>query len=281
MVYILSSILLWSSLGLIIRFSGVPIHLLIFFSSTVSVIITVIILLLRRRKKEIPAAKGLLHLLILGPLSLLNTFSFFYAYKNTSIANTVLTHYTAPLLVAVLAPIFLKERLTRKVLVAILIASLGLWVMFGMSAGQFLTLIKAGDKNTGGILAGLFSGFTYAVVVIIMRVLSQSFHPLIMTFSQNLIIAAILLPFAEIPRNFSSVVWAFAIMGVLHSTVGPILYFKGLQKVTANRAAALGYLEPVCAIILGAIFLGEAVSYKTITGGVLILFSGYLTLREA
>lgn len=279
MVYILSSIFLWSSLGLIIRFSGVPVHLLIFFSSSVSVIITGVILLLRGRKKEIPEVKGLLHLLILGPLSLLNTFSFFYAYKNTSIANTVLTHYTAPLLVAVLAPVFLKERLTRKVLVAILIASLGLWVMFGMSASQFMNLIKAGDKNTGGILAGLFSGFTYAVVVIIMRVLSQSFHPLVMTFSQNLIIAAILLPFAEIPPNFSSVVWAFALMGVVHSTVGPILYFKGLQKVTANRAATLGYLEPVCAIILGAIFLGEAVSYKTITGGALILFSGYLTLR--
>lgn len=280
MVYILSAIFLWSSLGLIIRLSGVPIHLLIFFSCVISSIITGLTLLICGKKRELPNTKGMLYLLILGPLSLLNTFSFFYAYKNTSIANAILTHYTAPVLVAFLAPLFLKEKLTRKVLFAILIASLGLWVMFDLSAGQFLNLIKAGDKNTGGILAGLFSGFTYAVVVIVMRVLSQDFHPLIMTFSQNLIIVAILLPFAERPVNFGSVVWIFAVMGVVHSTIAPILYFKGLQKVTANRAAILGYLEPVCAIIFGVIFLGEVINYKIIAGGILVLFSGYLTLRE-
>ena len=55
-------------------------------------------------------------------------------------------------------------------------------------------------------------------------------------------------------------------MGIVHSTVAPILYFKGLQTVTANRAAVLGYLEPVSAILFSMVFLNEK-------PGIYLLFS--------
>ncbi|MBI3592123.1 MAG: EamA family transporter, partial [Nitrospirae bacterium] len=220
-----------------------------------------------------------LYLLILGPISLANTFSFFYAYKNTTIANAVLTHYTAPIIVAFLAPIFLKERLTGRVLTAVAVATAGLWIMLDVSVSSFISLILAGDRNTGGILSGLFSGFAYAILIIIFRVFAQNFNPLVMTFFQNFVIAALLAPFVEMPRTFVSELWVFAVMGIVHSTIAPVLYFKGMKQVTSNRAAILGYLEPVCAILLGVIFLGETVNYKTVIGGVMILFSGYLTIK--
>lgn len=280
MFYILIAIVLWSSLGIIIRLSGLPVHLLIFFSSLISSIIIGTIFLKKEYRKEIPKGRGFLYLLILGPLSLINTFSFFYAYQNTSIANAVLTHYIAPVLVAFLAPIFLKEKLTGKILLAVTIATAGLWIMLGVSFGQFLALISAGDRNTGGILSGLLSGFAYAMLIIVIRTFSQNFHPLVMTFSQNLIIAVIVLPFVTVPYNFSSIVWVFAVMGIVHSTIAPVLYFKGMSQVTANRAAILGYLEPVCAILLGMIFLDESLNVRTAIGGIMILFSGYLTISE-
>ena len=68
-------------------------------------------------------------------------------------------------------------------------------------------------------------------------------------------------------------------MGIVHSTIAPILYFKGLRYVSAGRAAVLGYLEPVIAIIFGIIFLSELPGKGSIIGGLLIIFSGYLTLR--
>ena len=68
-------------------------------------------------------------------------------------------------------------------------------------------------------------------------------------------------------------------MGIVHSTIAPILYFKGLQLVTANKAAVLGYLEPVCAIIFSIFLLNELPGLNSIIGGALIVFSGYLTLR--
>lgn len=280
MLSILVAIFLWSSLPIVIRLSGVPVHELIFFSCVISSAIMGSAFIPKRFRVGIPKGKALASLLVLGPISLVNSFSFFYAYKNTSVANAVLTHYTAPVLVAFLAPVFLKERLTAKILLAVAAASAGLWIMLGISVGQFIEFIVAGDRNTGGILAGLLSGFAYAVLVILCRIFAQSFHPLLMTFSQNIVIALLLLPFVEIHQGLLSAVWAFIVMGVVHSTIAPVLYFRGMKQVTANRAAILGYLEPVCAILLGFAFLGEGIDYRTIIGGVMILFSGYLTVKD-
>jgi len=280
MFYILAAIFLWSSLAIVIRLSGAPVHLLIFFSCLFSSCLIGCLFLKERFRREIPHRRGLPRLLIIGPISLANSFSFYYAYQNTTVANAVLTHYTAPVLVAFLAPIFLKERLTIRILAAIAAATLGLWIMLNVSPGRFISLLSEGDRTTGGILAGLFSGFCYAVLVILFRVLASGYHPLVMTFFQNLTIVCILLPFAAAGPSSRPFFWAYAVMGIVHSTIAPVLYFKGFKVVTANTAAILGYLEPVCAILLGVLFLGEGVTYKTVLGGCIILFSGYLTVKR-
>lgn len=279
MFYILSAIFLWSTLSIVIKVSGAPVRELIFFSCLVSVSITGLFFSNREYREEIPRGRALLPLLVIGPISLLNSFSFYYAYRNTTVANAVLTHYTAPILVAFLAPIFLKERLTMRIFLAVAVATSGLWVMLGVSAGRFLDLLVVGDTSTGGILGGLLSGFAYAVLIILYRIFAQNIHPLVMTFSQNIIIAALLAPFVVVQKEMLTSLWVFVVIGVVHSTIAPILYFRGMKEVTANRAAILGYLEPVCAILMGAFFLGEELRASSVIGGGMIFFSGYLTVR--
>ena len=268
-LYILIAIFLWSSLGIVVRLSGVAIHILIFYSLIVSIVVQGILLSQKTYRKEIPEIKMLRYPLILGFFSLLNTFTYYYAFKHTTIANAVLTHYTAPLIVAFLAPLFLREIITKRITIVIIIASIGLWIMlngFSFEEGQM-----------AGIMAGLFSGLAYAIIVIFLRMYSQKFNPLILAFFSNASIAVILAPFIrEIPLH---ALWSYLFMGIVHSTIAPILYFKGLQLVTANKAAVLGYLEPVCAIIFSMLFLAEVPGINSILGGMLIIFSGYLTLR--
>ncbi|NTU43355.1 MAG: DMT family transporter [Nitrospirales bacterium] len=280
MFSILSAIALWSSLGIVIRYSGMPAVLLVFFPCLISVAIIGLMILRTDLRKDLPGLKGMASLLLMAVISLVNTFSFYYAYQKTSIANAVLTHYTAPVVVAFLAPVILKEKITARAIGAVGLATAGLWIMLGISATEFLRAFLAGDGNTMGIVAGLVSGLAYALLIIVIRILAQGFHPMVMTFFQNLFIALILIPFLEIPANVSSALWAFAVMGVVHSVVAPILYFKGVKVTTASRTAILGYIEPVLAIIWGMFFFNEAVEIKTVAGGGLILLSGYLTMRE-
>jgi drug/metabolite transporter (DMT)-like permease len=267
--YILSAILLWSSLGVVVRLSGVEIHILMFYSLLASLIVQGIILSRKTYREKIPGISMLRYPMILGFFSFLNTFTYYYAFKNTTIANAVLTHYIAPIIVAFLAPLFLREVITRKITIAIIAASIGLWIMLDGLSFQ--------KNQMAGIMAGLASGLAYAIIIIFLRIQSQNFNPLVLAFFTNLTITILLLPFIrQMPLH---ALWSYLIVGIVHSTIAPILYYKGIQHVTANRSAVLGYIEPVGAIIFGVIFLSECPSAVSLIGGALIIFSGYLTLR--
>jgi drug/metabolite transporter (DMT)-like permease len=269
LINILLALFLWSSSGVIIRRSGVPVHVLIFYACIISLLLLGPALLLKLDRERLPEFRKLRLPLVLGALGLVNTFSYYFALKYTSIANAVLTHYTAPVIVAFLAPALLGEKITRRAVAAILIASIGLYLM--------LKGFVFGDTDTAGFAAGLVSGFAYAMVIILGRFLSRDFSPVLLTFVQNAVVAAGLAPSVR-EASFDALVY-YLVMGILLSTVAPVLYYKGLREVAANRAAVLGYLEPVSAILMGIFFLHELPGAYSLFGGALIVSSGYLTVR--
>ena len=270
-LYILLAIFLWSSQGVVVRLSGVDIHILIFYSLIVSLIVQGTILSQKRYRKEMPGVKKMILPAILGVVSLANSLSFLYAFQKTTIANAVLTHYTAPVIVAFFAPFFLKEKITARIVVVIGLASLGLWIM--------LNGFSLEETQMKGIMAGLLSGMAYAIIIIFLRLHSAKFNPLILAFFTNITVAILLAPFIrEFPLHG---LWSFPLIGIVYCTIAPILYYKGLQYVSANRAAVLGYLEPVCAIIFSFLLLDERPGIHSLIGGMLIIFSGYLTMRES
>jgi len=220
--------------------------------------------------------------MLLGLCLLLNTFSFLFAYSKTTIANAVLTHYIAPVIVAFLAVIFLKEKLRARIVGAIALSSIGLWIMLGGDAIAECarSVFSKGFSFTPdlvGIFSGLFSGFAYAILIILARVFTQRYSQYVLVFLQNTFIVVMLLPFI---REFpAEKIWIFAVMGFFHSTVAPFLYYRGMRYVTASTTAILGYFEPVGAIVLSMMFLSEVPGANVIVGGLLILVSGYITIH--
>ncbi|HMK42519.1 MAG TPA: DMT family transporter [Dissulfurispiraceae bacterium] len=279
MIYVIIALLLWSSLGILVRLSGLDPVSLIFFPCAVSLLPLGIVMHLRREAIQPVTRTTFTILVLLSMAALINTGSFFFAYRNTTIANAVLTHYTAPVFVALLAPLILKERLTIRVLCAVLIAVCGLWLMLGVSLSDFADALLSGDADSAGISAGLISGLAYAFVILIIRKGIRHIDPLLMTFGQNLLLLVFLMPVASVPEPFFPPAWYFAALGLIHSSLAPALYFRGLRDVTANKAAVLGYLEPLAAISLAALVLHEPIGFNTMAGGGLILLSGWLIRR--
>ncbi len=282
-LYIVTAILIWSSLGLMVRLAEVDVHILIFYSTVFSLPLQGLMFTMRRFRRAVPPLRKMPFILLLSLFILLNVFTFLFAYSKTTIANAVMTHYIAPVVVAFLAVLFLGERITRRLVLSILVASVGLWTMLGGATilecfrSVFTRGVKPGPDLVG-IVSGLLSGIAYAVVVILIRVFSRRFNPYVLVFFQNLFMTVMLLPFV---RTFpAEKIWFFLLMGALHSTAAPFLYYRGLSYVQASRAAVLGYLEPVGAIILSVIFLGERPLLNTYIGGGLIILSGYLTIKE-
>lgn len=269
-LYIITAIFIWSSLGIIVRLADTQLIYIIFFPSVVAFITQTMMVLFTGARREIPSPGRIPPLLLLGPVFLMNHLLFFYAFTHTTIGNAVLTHYTAPVFVAVLSPLLLRESTSRIVIISICISSIGLALL--------LKGFSFSSQHIAGITAGTLSGLTYAFIIIIGRFLALQYRPLIITVVQNLTVVIILLPFIrEIPLESMGY---FIVMGLVHSTAAPLMYIRGLREVRANKASILGYLEPVGAMLLALIIFSELPGLMSLVGGGLIIVSGYLILRR-
>ncbi|MEW6107615.1 MAG: EamA family transporter [Nitrospirota bacterium] len=269
-LYILIAIFIWSSLGIVVRAADTGLIYTIFFPAFIALVIQSVILFLTKEHKELSKAKKIPYLFLLGPVFLFNNLLFYFSFKNTTIANAVMTHYTAPVFVSILSPLLLKEPVQRIAVMAIIISSAGLWLM--------LNGFSLSEGHLAGIIAGVLSGITYALIIIIGRFLARNFSPLIITVLQNLMVVSLLLPFIkEFPAE---ALGYFVVLGLVHSTIAPLLYIRGLKEVMAGKAAILGYLEPVGAMMLAMFFFGEFPGIRSLLGGFLILFSGYLIIKK-
>lgn len=279
---IVSAILIWSSLGIFVRKIALPNADIIFYSAVIAGLVQFLMVSLTGRLKKTIRNKNSansIFLLILLPVCFLgNTLLFYFAFTHTTIANAVLTHYTAPIFVALMAPVFLKEKILKTAWLAIILSSFGLWFILGAPVSG--KEIFAGDSESRGIIAGLLSGFAYALLILIIRGIASQFSALFIIFIQNSLVALLLLPFVPMIQLTWQSLPYIVTLGIVHSTIAPLLYVQGFKSVKANEAAILGYLEPIGAILLAWIFLNEIPEIKAILGGALILYSGFMIIRN-
>lgn len=279
---IICAILIWSSLGIFIRKIHLPNHYIIFYTAAIAGAIQFILLVAtgifkQARLSGHNSRSGIF--LVLSPLCFIaNALLFYYAFRNTTIANAVLTHYTAPVFVAFLAPVLLKERISGTTWLSIILSSAGLWLILGGNSQGREPFYENSDSF--GVLAGAASGFAYAMLILIIRRIASLYSSLFITFIQNGVAALLLLPFVlKMPLPPQALPYVLG-MGIFHSTIAPLLYVQGFRSVTAHEAAIFGYFEPVGAIILALVFFGEIPGLTAFAGGGLILFSGYLIVHK-
>lgn len=274
---IIAAMLIWSTWGLLIRWLHLPAVVVLFYSSLIASF-TVPAVLHVRGELALSGVRAVWWLFaLLAVSSITNNVTYFYSLAHTTVSNAVFTHYTAPLFVAVLAPLILVERLQKVTLVSLPIATLGM-VMIVLAGGG----LRIESSDTTGIIAGLVSGIAYAFIIIYSRKLSQMLlhhKAVVVLLWVTTIVTA---PFALFMDYHIDIRTAglLLITGVFHSTLAPLLYYSALRKVIAQHAAILGYMEPLAAIPLAFLFLSETPSYVALFGGILILFSGYLVIHS-
>lgn len=275
---IVLAMLIWSTWGLLIRWLALPPVVVLFYTSLIASFAVPIAL---RIRGEFPASilrkgpRNLFAALVFA--SLMNNLTYFYALGHTTVSNAVFAHYTAPVIVAVLAPFLISERIQKVTLISLPIAVAGM-AMIVLSSGG----LRLNSAHLPGILAGTASGIAYAFVIIVSRQISRMmmYHKAIIVLLWTT--AIVTAPFAlsmdyRLPVRSALLLLA---TGLLHSTTAPLLYFSALRQVLAQHAAILGYTEPLAAIPLAFVFLSETPSFAALIGGVLILFSGYLVVHS-
>lgn len=209
-------------------------------------------------------------------------FSWCY-FKNvavTSAAFASVLMYTSPIFVMLLSALLFKEPLTRIKLGILVIAILGTSLICGIFNNT--TTIKFSFE---GILLGLGSGIGYALYSIFgTMALIRGYRPLVVTFYTFIFAACGSMFLIDLPPLFAKLIagglfpLAFA-MGLFGSCLPFALYTIGLSRMESGRAAVLATLEPIVSAVLGIIIYGEVLSISEITGIVLVLSAGILTVK--
>jgi drug/metabolite transporter (DMT)-like permease len=256
----------WGTWALFLRGSGLP-------PSWQSVLILSVIALaslpfaIRRRG----ARRSLSGWTLLGVAALTdagNYLCYFGALDRGPIAVAVLTHYLAPVVVAGLAPLVLREPLGRRTMGA-LGASL---------AGLALLVLGDGGLPQAALptaVLGLLSALFYGGNTLVTKKLFDQFDPS-EVLSYHCAVAALLLALTarEPLPAASAFLWAPLAGALLLGACGASAFYAGLRSIPAQRAAVLTYLEPVVAALVGALFFGERLGPAGVLGAALILAGG-------
>ncbi|HET6508358.1 MAG TPA: EamA family transporter [Baekduia sp.] len=195
--------------------------------------------------------------------------AYFASLKRLDASLLSLLLYTFPVMVALAAAALGRERLTRRSVGALALASAGGVLVLGGA--------PSGALDPLGTALGLAAAVVYSAYILTSAPVSSRLDPLLLS---TLVAtgAAVTLTLAGIvdgdlsPTTVSAAGYGWLAAIALVSTVGAItLFFAGLARVGPTTASIVSTVEPVTAIALAAAVFGESLAPVQLAGGALVL----------
>lgn len=193
-------------------------------------------------------------------------FFYFYTINLTNVATAVFLQYLAPVLMAVYAVLFEKEKLGWQRGGAVGLATLG---------GLMIMLNAGGATSLLGIASGLMSAVAMSFNTIYGRRGVREYHPLtVVTYSFGFagLFWLIVSPDAWTAGVINTGNWWLFVYVAVFSTVVPfLLYFTGMRFLSPTNVGVTACLEPVIAAGVAYLTLGEVMGWLQSLGGLLVV----------
>ncbi len=227
------------------------------------------------RRQPLPRGRVLLSLGLLGAIGYVSEAGAYFVALHYAPAGLVaLLLYSFPALVALIQVVFFRERLGRMK-----------WLAVGLAlGGTALTAdIGGGGAQPLGIILGLSSAMLYAVYVVLSARVAAEAGPLaastVILCSAGLSLGLVVL--ARGPAFPQTAVgWGAVVALALVCTVAAVLlFFVGMARIGPVNTSLVSTMEPLMAVLLGALFLDERLSARQGVGGLLILTAAILLAR--
>lgn len=196
-----------------------------------------------------------------------------YNYVDTGIATSL--HFLYPLFVAILCCFFYGEKIKKKQIISLSFALVGI-----------ICFMSKGNGSLFGYLLAIASGLTYAFYLVKMdktglvkmNAFKLSFYLALFTtieiFTMNLYMQ-------EVVFKMDAIAYVLLLVLALSSSfLATVLLQKGVLLLGSTRASFICLLEPVTSIIVGILWLNEALTLNKGLGGLAIIISLIIFLRE-
>lgn len=175
----------------------------------------------------------------------------------------------SPVLIAVLAAIFLSERFTLQLV-------LGLGLAFSGVAVIALASSPDGDRDLLGIALCLLAAAAYSISLIVQKPLVATMSSLHVTWLACTVGAVACLPFAaslvsELGDVPASSIWWLVYLGIFPTAIAFTTYGYALQHMTASSLGVTTYLVPPITVVMSLVLLDEVPPSLAYLGGALAL----------
>ena len=242
-------------------------------------------------------------LVILGILMALSSLTLFqsYNYMPVGIASTLL--FTYPILVAVIMTLIYHERMSWLVVVCLLLACTGIGLLCetgdpSTPSSDFSNLSLPSDATNGSNPSDGVSPFMIGALLVFLSSLSYAIYLVGLNKTRVRTIASMPATFYVLCFGLLLFVWRVGMnspftlpeqelmwlnlvaLGLLPTVVSLIFTAMAIQRIGSTQTALFGALEPVTAVVLGIIFLGESLNLRELVGMALIFVSVTLVVNR-
>lgn len=210
-------------------------------------------------------------LFLLAAVALGNDYSYWLAFRFTTIANAAVAHQMVSAFLLVFAPIFLREKTRRSEWIALAFSLVGVVILYGNG-------FSAHASDGWGVTLGLFSALCYALLIILYRRIPAGGLSVVTVNVWRFGFSSfVLLPLLFLSGAFSAftprVLAPLALFGLLFAVIASGIHNYAISKTRALHVSIIGKSEPVIAALYAFWILGETPSAHTLLGGLLIIGS--------
>lgn len=208
--------------------------------------------------------------IILGVLMALSSLTLFesYNYMNSGVASTLLFVY--PVMVAVMMIMFFHEKFSISTVICLIVMGAGLLLLMKPQGNTTLSMF--------GILLVMLSALTYALYIVMVNE-SKSVRNIpttkllfyVLSWG-SLVYVAMIMCGSEVTVPLENWGWLNLIaLAIIPTVISLACTTKAIQLIGSTPTAILGALEPVSAVVLSVLVLGQAITAQDIIGGALIV----------
>ena len=198
-----------------------------------------------------------------------------YATLTVTAGYASILNATTPMFGALVAWIWLGDRLRPSGIIGLLVGFAGVFVLvWGKGEMPSLQLGTA-------VAAALTATLLYALAATTTKRYLAEVHPLTLATLSQLFAAASLLPLAllAVPEQMPSAKawWSVVLLGIASTGIAYVIYFRLISQVGPTKTLTVTFLIPAFGLFWGWLFLEEAIGWSMVAGCLLILLGVGLT----
>lgn len=187
---------------------------------------------------------------------------------------------TTPAFMVVFARFMLKERITLKKCISIVLATIGVGIIVGN--GQIDV-----TQQLGGLYL-LVAALTWALMSVIVKKVPSEYSQIVVTTYSSMIAVILLTPFV-LPRLQEldlttvlqpTIAGGLLYLGIVSTAGGFLLWNKGLQLMNASSGGLFFFFQPIVGTFLGWLLLGETIGPSFWLGSLFIFSGVFIVIQD-